>query len=585
MRILIGIANANIESDLRSLFEELDDAEVVGVAPTTGDLIDYAGRLDPDIVFIHENLGPEPATQTIRDLGLRFPSLGILQISPERSSATVIRAMEAGARGVIAHPFAFDDLSSKVASTQEWSTQMRQVLSGAIAQAMSAKGRVMVFVGAKGGVGTTTMATHLALDHRTNRPDDRVCLVDLDLEKGDVSAILEVRQSVSIADLAKVSKDLSSTTVQDAMILHECGLSLLLTPADVRLTEVVTAEALRPIFALLRREFDVVIVDAGGSVTPSQASAVELADDVVVVTSADVLAVRAMRKRIVAWEALGVTSESALSVLVNKVDKTSIFPASAVAQLTSASVIETKVPVSTRALEASMNERDPRAVTEVAWWRLMSSIRRELGLETAGPGRVHKGAAAMTTTEAKPKTSRKRGRKGDAAEQAQLPQAATPAPVSPAGPAGPAVPALPAVAQQTATLTTAAPEAVDEHTVPRGMLSRRSRERGQIAVENVVAFPLAIFIALAAWQIAVIGLTFVFSSHAARVAAREYSVTGSQASAQSAARGASPWAFGDGLTVSAGGSDITVTMNVPAAGPASLGFPQKLTSTRAVVSE
>ena len=32
-------------------------------------------------------------------------------------------------------------------------------------------------------------------------------------------------------------------------------------------------------------------------------------------------------------------------------------------------------------------------------------------------------------------------------------------------------------------------------------------------------------------------------------------------------------------------SDITVTMNVPAAGPASLGFPQKLTSTRAVVSE
>ena len=401
MRILIGMANGTIESDLRSLLEELDDTHVIGVAQTSSMVLDYASRLDPDIVVLHEHLGPEPVLQTIRDFGARHPSVAVLQVSGERTPTTVIRAMEAGARGVIAHPFAFEDLSAKVTAASDWSRQMKRILAGAIAQAGSARGTVMAVVGAKGGVGTTTLATHLALDHLTANPDRRVCLVDLDLEKGDVSAVLDVRQTVSIADLAKVHQDLSGSTVNDAVVQHECGLNLLLGPADVRLTELITAEALRPIFALLRREFDLVVVDGGGSVSPAQASVVELADETVVVTTADVLAVRAMRKRILAWEALGVTDESALRVIVNKVDRSSIFPASAVAQLTSAVVLTATVPLSVRALEPAMNERDPRAVTEVAWWRLMTQLRRELDLEDARPaaGKAARGARGRRPAE------------------------------------------------------------------------------------------------------------------------------------------------------------------------------------------
>lgn len=570
MRTLIGMANANIESDLRSLLEEIDAAEVVGVAQTSGELVDYAGRLTPEVVMLHENLGPEPVIQTIRDLSLRHPSVAVVLISGERTPQTVIRAMEAGARGVVGHPFAFDDLSAKISAARDWSVQMQQVLAGAIAQASSLRGRVVSLVGAKGGVGTTTLATHLALDHFQADRSRRVCLVDLDLEKGDVSAILEVRQAVSIADLAKVHKDLSPVTVRDAVVRHECGLDILLTPADVRLTEVVTAESLRAIFALLRREFDLIVVDGGGSVSPAQATVVELADDVVVVTTADVLAVRAMRKRMVAWEALGVRAEGDLRVLVNKVDRTSIFPSSAVAQLTTASVLDAKVPVSTRTLEPAMNERDPRAVTEVAWWRLMESVRAEIGLPVSVP------------TSRRTRPSRGKGGKGGQRAEAVLEEQeqaarATPAPPAPSPPQEP-VPATPAPEQQPLDAAAGADVAT---------AGAAKRERGQVALENVVAFPMAIFMALAAWQIVVIGLTFVFSSHAARVAAREYSVTGSVSSATSEARDASPWVFGNGVTVSgsSGGDKVTVTMKVPAAGPASLGFPQRLSATREVVSE
>lgn len=547
MRILLGMANADIEADLRQLLEELDGTEVVGVAHSSGDLLDYAARFTPDVCLIHENLGPEPVHQTLRDLGVRHPSVGLLQISSDRMPATVIRAMENGARGVIAHPFSFEDLSAKVLQAHEWSVHMKQVLRGAIAQASGTRGQIFGFVGAKGGVGTTTLATHLAMDHLMRNPSQKVCLVDLDLEKGDVSAILEVRQTVSLADLAKVHQDLSVTTVLDAIVQHESGLNLLLTPADVRLTEFVTPDSLRPIFALLRREFDLIIVDGGGSVTPSQAALVELADEVVVVTTSDVLAVRAMRKRMLAWEALGVTTESAAKIIINKVDRSSVFPASAVPQLTSATVLQESVPVSVRALEGAMNERDPRGVTEVAWWKLMTDIRRELGLEAAIAPRP------------------RRGRRGDE-------HAATDSAVPDEG-----------------------EQATDEVEAGsrRGRGARRSRgrrahasERGSIALENVAMLPLTIFMALAAWQVIAIGLTFLMTGHASRVAAREYAVTGSESAAQALARETTPWMFGgEAIDVSVDGSRVTLRMDVPAAGPASLGFPQRLTSTRAVVSE
>lgn len=506
--VLLGVANENLVSDLVSLLGEFDDLTVSGVGHTTTEVVDLVARHHPDLLLLHENLGPDPAAQVIRDLAVAHPALGILQVSPERSAATVVRAMEAGARGVVAHPFAFEDVSARLQAAREWSSRMMQILQGNSAAQATARGRVVAVCGAKGGTGVTTLALHLAVDHHRSHPHDRVCVVDLDVEKGDVSAVLEVRQSVSVADLAKVHLDISPAIVSDALIEHESGVHLLLAPADVRETELITPEAIRPIFNELRKQFDVVIVDCGGHVSPTQAAAVEIADETVVVVTADVLAMRALRKRVLAWESLGVVQEASLRVLVNKVDRASIFPPTAVAKLTTASVLPQQLPDSRRVLEAAMNERDPRAVTEVAWWRLISGVRAELGL--------------------------------------------------------------------------------DMRPVDRPRSRRRQRARvdgGQASIESVVVIPLTFFVVLIAWQICTTGLTALWSGNASRAAARQYSISRDLAAAESEARAAVPDGFSRRVQVSASGQSVTVRVAIPAAGPAGLGFPQAITSTRSVVTE
>lgn len=190
---------------------------------------------------------------------------------------------------------------------------------------------------------------------------------------------------MSIADIAKVSSDLSASTVADAVIQHESGIHVMLAPSDVRESDYITPEAIRAVLDLLRFEFPLVIVDAGGHVSPGQAAVAQMADEMVVVTTPDALVMRAFRKRAAAWESLGVRDESALKVVVNKVDKRSVFPASAVAKLTVAKVLDVMLPFMPRALEVASNDRDPRALTEVSWWRLISALRREAGADIESP--------------------------------------------------------------------------------------------------------------------------------------------------------------------------------------------------------
>ncbi len=552
-QVIIGMVDENLVADLMSLLEEMDGFTVRAVAKSPSELVDLAARLEPDVVFVHETLGIEPVSQTIRDLANRRPSTAVIQVSQIRTPSLVIKAMEDGARGVVAYPFAYEDVSTRVIAAAEWSEHMKAVLAGA-AVTNTTRGEVVAVVGAKGGVGTTTIAAHLAFDHLRDHPEEKVCLVDVDIEKGDVGAIFEVRQSVSIADVAKVSGDLSPHAVHDAVIQHESGLHLLLAPLDVREGEFVSPEAIRAIVSLLRREFDLVVLDGGGHVSPAQASVVELAGECLVVTTPDVLSVRAMRRRMIAWTALGVREEPGFKVLVNKVDRASLFPANAVTKLTTAHVVETQIPYSPRVLEASINDRDPRAVTEVAWWSLISSLRVELGLAKA----------PVTASKARPK------RRGSAAPVESKPKGRAARGARP----------------KTEPVAAPAPEAVadpEPAPAPEPVAAGRSRESGAVGLETIGIFPTALFLCLIGWQTAVTGFSFIYAGHASSVASREYSVTADAGEAERAARAAVPRSLRSGLRVSTSGDQVSVTVPVVKGFPA--GLPTSLTSTRTVVRE
>jgi pilus assembly protein CpaE len=539
-RVVLGVADQVIAAELRTTLLEVEGVEVLYVADSSQELTWAVLRENPDLVFVHDGLGPEPVLQTIRDLSLRRPASAALLVTSGATTQSAMSLMDSGGRGVVSYPFVFEEVLTRVAGAVEWSGQMRRLMAGAGNGDSSAGSRAMVigFVGAKGGVGTTTLATHLAMDVCRQVDTMKVCLVDLDLEKGDVSSILEVRHRTSIADVAKVSEDLSIGTVGDAIVLHESGLHLLLAPQDVRQAEYVSPESIRAIVALLRREYDLIVIDGGAHVTPAQAALVELADEIVVVVTPDVLCLRSMRRAISGWQSLAVRDEEDLHVLVNKVSKQNIFPHSAVDKLTSATVLQPFVPSMFRYLEPSLNARDPREVTEAAWWKVIRSIGGELGVVKA-TSRVTSAAAQGSA-------------QGQASDDGQD----------------------------------------GDSRASSGTSRRRARgrrvgaERGSITVENVALFPILLLILLMVWQLSLTGLTFVWSGLASGAAAREYSMTTDMKQVKAAAAEKLPgWLAKDMTVQPLSGDTVEVSLRVPVIFPGGAAFGTRLSSEHTVVRE
>lgn len=547
--VVIAAADQSVTAALRSALQEIEGVRSEHVVDNTAELTTAVLRLDPDVVLVHDELGPDPVWQAIRDLGLRRPATSTVVVSAQPSADTFTAAMEAGARGLVALPVAFEELRSRVEAAAAAAQQMRQVLATSASMDGDGPGRARVatLVGAKGGVGVTMIATHLALDVVRSVPSHRVCLVDLDLEKGDVAALIEVRHRASIADVAKVSADLSARAVGDAMVVHESGLHLLLTPGDVRDVEAVTPRALREVVAVLRREYDLVLIDAGSHVTPAQATAVELADEVLVVTTPDVLALRGLRRSIAMWESLSVRKEGDLRVLVNRASRHSSVSVESVRQLTRAPVLSIVVPAMFRRLEPGLNARDPYAVREGAWWRALRAIVVELGLFRGSAGSaMHAGPIAS------PGAGITLGG-GTAGDPAANGAGGTPAAAGAGQPGGRRA---------------------------RGRKSRR--DDGSIAIETAGLLPLLVGVLLLAWQLGIYGMSAIWAGQAASVAARAASVG---ADVQSAARQRVPDGVGDRVSVSSSASSVTATVQVPLYLPTFGVLPRTLSSTRAVVAE
>jgi len=157
------------------------------------------------------------------------------------------------------------------------------------------EGLVSVVFSPRGGAGTTTIATNLAVALAQRTPD-RVVLVDLNVLFGHVPLLLNLTPRTSLAAISAVSlRQMDRESFEFYLTTHaDTSLRVLagvLRPED---GELITAEQVRSVLELLRRHFAYVIVDMGRSFSEVNLSAIEVADNILIVCTPDRVGVRAV---------------------------------------------------------------------------------------------------------------------------------------------------------------------------------------------------------------------------------------------------------------------------------------------------
>lgn len=218
----------------------------------------------------------------------------VVLISDDHEAITVEDAMTAGLSEVVSATPSLEEYVSKLERIIVRLNTLNRRLEPTETKTETA-GRLEVFYGAKGGVGTSLHATLFA---RFWAPHVRTCLVDLDLYKGDLASYCAALPRRSIVDLAEISEELSGRSIAEVAHKLDCGVDLIAAPKDVEQVETVEERDLQLILSALRFNYDLVVVDCGSRLWDLAAVAIEAADEVTIVTSPELASVRNVRNSI-----------------------------------------------------------------------------------------------------------------------------------------------------------------------------------------------------------------------------------------------------------------------------------------------
>jgi pilus assembly protein CpaE len=217
----------------------------------TPEQIPQIAALGCDVFLVEVDSNVDHALEVIENLS-RGTKATVMATSDGSASDLVIRSMRAGAREFLVLPLTDGQMEAALERLEQRRAELI---------APTALGRLCVFVGAKGGAGTTTIATNFALAAALESGKS-VLLVDFDLPLGDAILNFGLTHQFSTLDALQNHQRLDGMLLSRFLARHDSGLSILAAPGKlgpVALTKV----AIDKLIQIAREEFACVVVDAG----------------------------------------------------------------------------------------------------------------------------------------------------------------------------------------------------------------------------------------------------------------------------------------------------------------------------------
>lgn len=204
---------------------------------TIGEIIRVAKDKDIKVILITEDVSPAALHQLLREGGDEFVPYPL----PEGELAEAIERVTA---------------PKEQAHTPDRSTAPKQPDGGR-------DGVVIAAQGMSGGVGTTTFVTNLAWElanvHKTDNP--KVCILDLDLQKGSISTYLDLPRREAVFELLADTEAMENETFLQSLVSYEETLQVLTAPTDMIPMDMLTPADIERLIATARTCFDYVIID------------------------------------------------------------------------------------------------------------------------------------------------------------------------------------------------------------------------------------------------------------------------------------------------------------------------------------
>jgi pilus assembly protein CpaE len=278
------------ENVIRSL-QFQPSIEIVATASNGTQAIELVRATEPDVVLMDVNMPDMDGITATAGIKKVVPFTQVIILTVQDDVDYMRKAMLAGARDFLTKPPMIDELiqavegAAQVARTEKMKVSRAVQISKMGAQTSTVFGRIICVYSPKGGIGTTTLASNLAValcDDET-----QVVLVDADLYYGDVTVFFNEHSNNSVADLAPRAEELDVDVVEDVLINHKSGVKILAAPRPEQAEEVKSRQFII-LLEYLRKMFSYVIVDTSTKLSDITIGAFDVSDLLILITGQDI---------------------------------------------------------------------------------------------------------------------------------------------------------------------------------------------------------------------------------------------------------------------------------------------------------
>jgi pilus assembly protein CpaE len=269
-----------------------------GVTPFSS-LEELAARLTGAVPVVAV-LGPSCSGDETLALSERimreYPLMASILVVDELTTQLLQQALRAGVRDVLAltgESGALAQAVQRVAVTLDQAPRSAQVPAPAapvddMGITPTVNGQVLTVFSTKGGAGKSMLASSLAVE-LARRSDEPVCLVDADLQFGDVAVMLKLTPHHTIVDAVSVLDRMDPPLLDSLLVTHEpSGLRVMPAPLEPAFADQVGAAEMVAIVEMLRSFCSFVIVDTPAYFNDVVLGLVEVSDRVLLVAGMDI---------------------------------------------------------------------------------------------------------------------------------------------------------------------------------------------------------------------------------------------------------------------------------------------------------
>ena len=264
------------------------------------------------IVVIEVDPASRNTLERVDALRAQLPGIKVIAGLGNVDIATSRQLLRRGVSDIVALPFSLDELVTSIvdtAQTIEADADTEQTLAPFITVIKSI-----------GGAGSTTVLTHLAAQMAHDQGDARACILDLDLQSGDVSQYLGASSRQSLLDLLEAGDRLDGDLLKSVATKAHDLIDVIAPPTDIVPIESVDFEQLMRVITLARRHYDIVLVDLPASFTNWSLSTVYAADMSILVGTLTIPSLRHAKRQLDFLVSMGIAKDT-LHVVLNQVEK------------------------------------------------------------------------------------------------------------------------------------------------------------------------------------------------------------------------------------------------------------------------